>query len=143
MGSDGQQQQPALLAEDIHKKFADIEVLKGVSVRAARGDVIAILGASGSGKSTFLRCINLLEAPNQGRIVVGGEELRLRKGRHGALEPEDRRQVQLSLTEAGQTLLKELFGSTKDWMAGKLSGLDAGQLEEIVLGLERLQGIFR
>jgi ABC-type histidine transport system ATPase subunit len=71
-----------------------VEVLKGVSVSAARGDVIAILGASGSGKSTFLRCINLLEAPNQGRITVAGEELRLRTGRHGALEPEDRHQVQ-------------------------------------------------
>jgi octopine/nopaline transport system ATP-binding protein len=90
MGED----QPALLVEDIHKQFGEVEVLKGVSVRAARGDVVAILGASGSGKSTFLRCINLLEAPNQGRIVVGGEELRLRKGRHGNLEAEDRRQVQ-------------------------------------------------
>jgi ABC-type histidine transport system ATPase subunit len=86
--------QPALLAEDIHKRFGDVEVLKGISVRAARGDVIAILGASGSGKSTFLRCVNLLEAPNQGRIVVAGEELRLRPGRHGRLEPQDRRQVQ-------------------------------------------------
>jgi ABC-type histidine transport system ATPase subunit len=86
--------QPALLAEDIHKRFADIEVLKGVSVRAARGDVVAILGASGSGKSTFLRCVNLLETPNQGRIVVDGEELRLRPSRRGGLEPEDRRQVQ-------------------------------------------------
>lgn len=86
--------QQALLAEDIHKRFGEVEVLKGVTVAAAKGDVIAILGASGSGKSTFLRCINLLETPNEGRIVVGGEELKLRPGRHGALEPEDRRQVQ-------------------------------------------------
>ena len=88
------QDTPALAVEDIHKRFGEVEVLKGVSVSAARGDVIAILGASGSGKSTFLRCINLLETPNQGRITVAGEELRLRSGRHGALEPEDRRQVQ-------------------------------------------------
>jgi octopine/nopaline transport system ATP-binding protein len=84
----------ALVVEDIHKTFGDVEVLKGVSASAAKGDVIAILGASGSGKSTFLRCINLLETPNQGRIIVAGEELRLRPGRHGSLEPEDRRQVQ-------------------------------------------------
>jgi ABC-type histidine transport system ATPase subunit len=85
---------PALVVEGIHKQFGDVEVLKGVSVTAAKGDVIAILGASGSGKSTFLRCINLLETPNQGRITVSGEELRLRPGRHGGLEPEDRRQVE-------------------------------------------------
>ncbi|MEK0083451.1 ABC transporter ATP-binding protein [Benzoatithermus flavus] len=85
---------PALVAEDIHKKFGDVEVLKGVSMTAAKGDVIAILGASGSGKSTFLRCLNLLEMPNQGRIVVSGEEISLKPGRHGTLEPEDRRQVQ-------------------------------------------------
>jgi ABC-type histidine transport system ATPase subunit len=85
---------PALVAQDIHKRFGEVEVLKGVSVTAAKGDVIAMLGASGSGKSTFLRCLNLLEMPNQGRIVVSGEEIRLTPGRYGSLEPEDRRQVQ-------------------------------------------------
>src|SRR5215213_5457204 len=86
---------PALVAEGIHKSFGSIEVLKGISVTARKGDVIALLGASGSGKSTFLRCINLLEQPDRGRIVVAGEELRLRPGRAGLrLEPADRRQVE-------------------------------------------------
>lgn len=84
----------ALVADDIHKSFGSIEVLKGVSVTAHKGDVIAMLGASGSGKSTFLRCVNLLELPNRGRILVQGEELRLRPGRHGELVPENRRQVE-------------------------------------------------
>jgi ABC-type histidine transport system ATPase subunit len=84
----------ALVVEDIHKRFGEVEVLKGVSLTAHRGDVIAMLGASGSGKSTFLRCINFLESPNQGRIVVGGEELRLKPGRDGRLQPEDRQQLQ-------------------------------------------------
>jgi ABC-type histidine transport system ATPase subunit len=83
-----------LEAADIHKRFAKVEVLKGVSVAARRGEVIAMLGASGSGKSTFLRCINLLEQPDQGRISVDGETLRLRPGRGGRLEPEDQRQVE-------------------------------------------------
>jgi ABC-type histidine transport system ATPase subunit len=86
--------QPALIAEDVHKSFGSIEVLKGVSVAAHQGDVIAMLGASGSGKSTFLRCINLLETPNRGRIVVQGEELRMRPGRGGGPVPHDRRQVE-------------------------------------------------
>ncbi len=73
----------ALEAEDIHKSFGDLEVLKGVSLTAKEGDVIAMLGSSGSGKSTFLRCVNMLEHPNSGRITVGGETLRMVPGKHG------------------------------------------------------------
>ena len=83
-----------LLAEGIHKRFGAAEVLKGVSVRARAHDVISMIGASGSGKSTFLRCLNLLEAPNAGRIVVGGEELALVPDRHGALKARDPAQLQ-------------------------------------------------
>ena len=73
----------ALAAEGIKKQFGQVEVLKGISVQAAKGDVISILGASGSGKSTFLRCINLLETPNAGRITVSGEEIRLQARQAG------------------------------------------------------------
>jgi len=84
----------ALVAEDIHKSFGDLEVLKGVSLTAREGDVIAMLGSSGSGKSTFLRCVNLLEHPNAGRISVGGETLRLVPGKHGeGLVAEDKEQL--------------------------------------------------
>ncbi len=73
----------ALLAEDIHKRFGSHEVLKGISLAAQAEDVISIIGASGSGKSTFLRCINFLETPDQGRVVVGGEEIHVHTGRRG------------------------------------------------------------
>jgi histidine transport system ATP-binding protein len=65
-----------LLVENIHKSYGSHEVLKGVSLHAKRGDVISIIGSSGSGKSTFLRCINFLEKPSAGRITVKGEELK-------------------------------------------------------------------
>ncbi len=52
---------PALLVKDVHKTFGDHEVLKGISLAAEKGDVVSIIGSSGSGKSTFLRCINFLE----------------------------------------------------------------------------------
>jgi len=52
---------PALEIRNLHKRYGDLEVLKGISLTARDGDVISILGSSGSGKSTFLRCINLLE----------------------------------------------------------------------------------
>ena len=54
---------PALTVDKMHKSFGQLEVLRGVSLTANDGDVISILGSSGSGKSTFLRCINLLETP--------------------------------------------------------------------------------
>ena len=71
----------ALVAENIHKRFGDLEVLRGLSVTADEGDVISIIGSSGSGKSTFLRCINFLETPDEGRIVLGSSEVVVRPGK--------------------------------------------------------------
>lgn len=84
---------PALIVEDVHKRFGDLEVLKGINVTANQGDVISMLGSSGSGKSTFLRCINLLETPEQGRVVVGGEEIRMGLDRRGRPIAADSKQV--------------------------------------------------
>ncbi len=85
--------QPALVCEDVHKSFGSLEVLKGVSLTAHQGDVIAMLGSSGSGKSTFLRCINLLEIPDAGRVTVRGELIRMGRDRAGKAIPEDSAQV--------------------------------------------------
>jgi ABC-type histidine transport system ATPase subunit len=85
--------EPALVADDVHKRFGNLEVLKGVSLTAHEGDVIAMLGASGSGKSTFLRCINLLETPDEGRVYVRGELIRMTKNRRGEVIPENQKQV--------------------------------------------------
>ena len=86
--------EPLLVAENICKRFGENEVLKGVSLRANQGDVIAMIGSSGSGKSTFLRCLNLLEQPNAGRIVVGGEELKLTPDKDGSLKAAHAQQLQ-------------------------------------------------
>jgi len=83
---------PAVSVRELRKSFGHLEVIKGVSLEAREGDVISILGASGSGKSTMLRCINMLEVPDSGEIRIGGEEIRLKKGRRG-MEPADSRQV--------------------------------------------------
>ncbi|WP_334061028.1 ABC transporter ATP-binding protein [Limimaricola cinnabarinus] len=84
----------ALRIDDLHKSFGAHEVIRGVSMEAQKGDVIAILGASGSGKSTFLRCINLLETPSSGDVWLGGEKMRMTTNRRGELVPEDMRQVE-------------------------------------------------
>jgi arginine/ornithine transport system ATP-binding protein len=78
----------------ICKRFGTNEVLKGVSVTASKGDVISMIGSSGSGKSTFLRCLNLLEQPNAGRIILSGEELALVPDKQGALKVSNAAQLQ-------------------------------------------------
>jgi len=83
----------ALVVTDLHKSFGDVEVLKGVDLQANEGDVISMLGSSGSGKSTFLRCINLLETPNSGTVSLHGETIRMTRDRRGNPLPEDMDQV--------------------------------------------------
>jgi ABC-type histidine transport system ATPase subunit len=83
----------ALVVEDLHKRFGDLEVLKGVSVEANVGDVVAMIGSSGSGKSTLLRCINLLETPDSGKVYVSGELIRMRPTKDAHAVPEDWKQV--------------------------------------------------
>ncbi|MGI5878135.1 MAG: amino acid ABC transporter ATP-binding protein [Christensenellales bacterium] len=60
---------------DLHKSFGELKVLRGVSTHVSRSQVVCVIGASGSGKSTFLRCLNLLEIPDRGRITIDGVEL--------------------------------------------------------------------
>ncbi len=91
----------ALIADDIHKSFGSLEVLKGISVTANEGDVISIIGSSGSGKSTFLRCINFLETPDSGRIVLDGEEVIVRTNKRGQLLGADTKQIQRLRTQLG------------------------------------------
>ncbi len=83
-----------LVVNDIHKTFGTLEVLKGISLEAHKGDVISLIGSSGSGKSTFLRCINLLETPTSGDIFVHGEELKFKTNKKGIRIPADDRQVE-------------------------------------------------
>ena len=82
-----------LVVENLHKRYGNNEVLKGVSLRAKAGSVISIVGSSGSGKSTFLRCINLLEQPSAGRILLNGEEIRMVPDKNGNLKAADAKQL--------------------------------------------------
>lgn len=69
-----------LTVENLYKRFGDNEVLKGVSLNARAGDVVSMIGASGSGKSTMLRCINFLERADEGAIALDGERVLTRQG---------------------------------------------------------------
>lgn len=84
---------PVIEVRDLHKRFGQFEVLKGVSLQAREGGVISLIGASGSGKSTLLRCINMLEVPNSGSVSVDGERIELIQDRHGEPTVADQRQL--------------------------------------------------
>ncbi len=64
-----------LQLRDVHKRFGDLEVLKGIDLEVERGEVVCVVGPSGSGKSTLLRCINLLEPPERGDIYLEGRSI--------------------------------------------------------------------
>ena len=93
--------QVSLEVRELHKSYGDLEVLKGVSLRAQKGDVISIIGASGSGKSTFLRCINLLELPTAGSISINGEDILFKEKTGTDMVPSDKRQVERLLQKLG------------------------------------------
>ncbi|MDN6020450.1 MAG: histidine ABC transporter ATP-binding protein HisP [Enterobacterales bacterium] len=83
---------------ELHKRYGDHEVLKGVSLTAQAGDVISIIGSSGSGKSTFLRCINFLEKPSEGSIAINGTDIGLVRDTDGQLKVGDKKQLRLLRT---------------------------------------------
>ena len=79
----------ALKVTDLHKQFGTELVLKGVHLEAAVGDVISMLGSSGSGKSTFLRCINLLEIPDASTVTIHRETIGMTRDKSNNPIPED------------------------------------------------------
>jgi polar amino acid transport system ATP-binding protein len=77
-------------AEDVHKRFGKLEVLKGVSLEVRKGETVCIIGPSGSGKTTFLRCINHLEKIDSGRIEVNGRLIGYRQRGDKLVEDKER-----------------------------------------------------
>ena len=61
--------------KDLHKSFGKLQVLKGINEVIYKGEVVSIIGPSGGGKSTFLRCLNLLEKPEQGQVIFEGDDI--------------------------------------------------------------------
>ena len=83
---------PVLDIRNLHKQYGSLEVIKGVDITAHRGDVVSLIGSSGSGKSTILRCANLLEDSQQGDILFKGEAVTW-KGSGLNRHPADPKQV--------------------------------------------------
>ncbi len=80
-------------ASGIHKSFGELQILKGISLQVRRGEVVVLIGASGSGKTTFIRCINLLEDIQAGRIRVNGRAMGYRERPDGSLVRDTERNI--------------------------------------------------
>lgn len=78
-------EQPAVEIRKLCKSFSGLEVLRDIDLTVAKGEVVSVLGSSGSGKSTMLRCINWLEEPDSGTIRIGGERIGFNEARKRAM----------------------------------------------------------
>lgn len=83
---------PVIEIRNLHKAYGALEVIKGVDITAMKGDVVSLIGSSGSGKSTILRCANLLEDSQQGEILFQGEPVKWKGDGHNR-RPADAKQV--------------------------------------------------
>ena len=91
--SDDPVAEPAIVtARGVEKRFGDLQVLKGIDLTVRKGEVVVIVGASGSGKTTFIRCINHLEKIQKGRIEVNGHLIGYRE-RNGLLVEDSERNI--------------------------------------------------
>lgn len=93
--------QPKVQLRDLRKSFGALEVLKGINLHANDGEVVSILGSSGSGKSTMLRCINMLETPSDGEIRIGDEKIEMLRDKRGKNKPANPRQVEAIRARVG------------------------------------------
>ncbi len=117
-----------LRAEDIHKRYGPLEVLRGVSLEVPRGGVTMIIGPSGSGKSTLLRCLSLLERPEAGDVYLEGRRLGWKR-RGDGWTPESERELAAHRSELGMVFQRfNLF-----------QNLDA--LGNVMIGLREVRGL--
>ena len=91
---------PVVHLKDIHKSFGDLEVIRGVELKAHTGEVLSLIGSSGSGKSTLLRCANLLEIPQAGDVIFDGKPVhwKLKNGNRAPAYPDEVRLVRTNLS---------------------------------------------
>ncbi|MDC0255055.1 ATP-binding cassette domain-containing protein [Bacteriovoracales bacterium] len=136
---------PVLKVEGIHKSFGEVEVLKGISLEAKQGEVISIIGSSGSGKSTFLRCLNFLESPNKGQFYLRGEELQTVRMKNGELRPKDSGQLERFRSHMGMVFqnfnLWEHMTALENTMEAQVQVLKRPKKEALEKSLELLEKV--
>jgi polar amino acid transport system ATP-binding protein len=134
-------------AEDVHKSFGKLLVLKGVSLEVTKGETVCIIGPSGSGKTTFIRCVNHLEKIDSGRIEVNGHLIGYRQ-KGDRLVEDSERNIARQRTEIGmvfqrfnlfphKTALENVIEAPVHVLKtpkGQAAGLGKALLERVGLG---------
>ena len=92
---------PIIRVVDLHKKFGNLEVLRGINLEVQAGSVVCIIGPSGSGKTTLIRCLNFLEEPTSGEIYLSGRLLGYRRQADGRLVPDSQRSINAARRQTG------------------------------------------
>jgi polar amino acid transport system ATP-binding protein len=133
-------------ATDVHKRFGRLEVLKGVSLSVPKGQTVCIIGASGSGKTTFIRCINHLEKIDRGRITVNGHLIGYRE-KNGRLREDSEKSIARQRTQIGMVFQRFNLFPHMTAMENvveapvRVLGLDRGEARERALSLLRRVGL--
>ena len=124
----------------VHKRFGDLEVLKGIDIQLHRGEVLVIFGRSGSGKSTLLRCVNFLEDPTEGTIEVAG--VRLAGGYRTRRKREEIRQLRLHVGMVFQNFnLFPQMTALQNVMSGPVSAKKHDKASARALSLQLLDQV--
>ncbi len=121
--------QPVLQIQNLHKKFKDVEVLKGVDLSLQTGDVVSIIGSSGSGKTTLLRCVNLLEEFHEGRVLIDNDEVGYVSGPNPSLARHRRKESEIAKQRAMTGMVFQQFNLVPHMSA----------LKNITLGLTKVK----
>jgi polar amino acid transport system ATP-binding protein len=133
-------------AVEVHKRFGRLEVLKGVSLDVRKGETVCIIGASGSGKTTFIRCINHLEKIDGGRITVNGHLIGYRE-ENGKLREDSEKSIARQRTQIGMVFQRFNLFPHKTAMENvteaptRVLGVPADEAKERALVLLRRVGL--
>jgi polar amino acid transport system ATP-binding protein len=120
---------PMIDAQDVHKRFGDVEALRGVSLSVQPREVVCLIGPSGSGKSTFLRCVNYLEAPDSGIIRVNGDPIGFKEMADGSRKSMNARELAAMRARIGMVF--QLF-----YLWPHLA-----TIENVIMGLTEVKGL--
>ncbi len=126
-----------LVARDIHKKYKNLEILKGINLEVSKGEIVSIVGASGAGKSTLLHILGTLDKPDKGNVIINDEDV-VKMG-DGSLSKF--RNQQIGFIFQFHNLLPEFTALENVKLPGLIAGRKPEEVEEKALQLLKLLGL--
>lgn len=126
-----------LVARDIHKKYKNLEILKGINLEVSKGEIVSIVGASGAGKSTLLHILGTLDKPDKGNVIINEEDV----VKMGDSTLSKFRNQQIGFIFQFHNLLPEFTALENVKLPGLIAGRKPEEVEEKALQLLKLLGL--